>query len=357
MIPDVLLLAFQLLSSPAWLGLEGLLLLPWLRSVDLPSLPDLLPSSHPSVPQGRTPPSALAPAAPQRRRIPSLSLWDAPEAAVAKPFPSLPSFKECIPRSFCRQLQENNFLTRFRLKSLFRKFLQRFQRHTVGTGKLTAPDIMYKYLSTLEQLAPRFGSELFPVLALDTSSEGEKVQPNGIHPEHPVLAKEPAVTHEVLITGTSGIQWRAVPVEVGASRCHPSPIPLLLPVCSRSLPVDPGLPLFPAVGIDPFPSFPLQNSETSSPRGYFGGKNRNKELEPKGSAPAERDDPKWSQFCDFQEVTHIVVQDCRVSIHRQDNKCLVSGARSMGRDGKHKDLVHGRKWEFLLKSWNGLGRS
>ncbi|KAM9514158.1 non-receptor tyrosine-protein kinase TYK2 [Guaruba guarouba] len=186
------------------------------------------------------------------------------------------SFKECIPRSFCRQIQQNNFLTKFRMKNVFRKFLQRFQRHTVGTGKLTAQDIMYKYLATLEHLAPRFGSELFPVLSLDTASEGEKVQLNGTHPEHPLLPKERAVTHEVLITGTSGIQWRAVPIE---------------------------------------------NTETCSHRGYFGKKNRNKELEAKGSAP-ERDDPKWSHFCDFQEVTHIVVQGCRVSIHRQDNKCL-----------------------------------
>ncbi|XP_061300111.1 non-receptor tyrosine-protein kinase TYK2 [Pezoporus flaviventris] len=186
------------------------------------------------------------------------------------------SFKECIPRSFRRQIQQSSFVTRFRLRNVFRKFLQRFQRHTVSAGKLTPQDLMYKYLATLEHLAPRFGSELFPVLSLDTSSEGEKGQLNGIHPEHPVLPKEPGVTHEVLVTGTSGIQWRAVPVE---------------------------------------------STETSSHRGYFGRKSRTKELEPKGSAP-ERGDPKWSQFCDFQEVTHIVLRECRVSIHRQDNKCL-----------------------------------
>ncbi|XP_030331122.1 non-receptor tyrosine-protein kinase TYK2 isoform X2 [Strigops habroptila] len=186
------------------------------------------------------------------------------------------SFKECIPRSFCRQIQQNNFLTKFRMRNVFRRFLQRFQRHTVSSGKLTAQDIMYKYLATLEHLAPRFGSELFPVLSLDTSCEGEKVQLNGTHPEHPLLPKERPVTHEVLITGTSGIQWRAVPVE---------------------------------------------NTETFSHRGYFGRKTRNKELEAKGPAP-ERSDPKWAHFCDFQEVTHIVVRECRVSIHRQDNKCL-----------------------------------
>ncbi|KFO14133.1 Non-receptor tyrosine-protein kinase TYK2, partial [Balearica regulorum gibbericeps] len=181
------------------------------------------------------------------------------------------SFKDCIPRSFYRQIQQNNYLTKFRMKNVFKKFVQRFQRHTVSTGKLTVQDIMYKYLATLEHLAPRFGSELFPVLSLETSSEGEKVQlyVNGGHsqPEHghALLPKDRPVTHEVLVTGTNGIQWRPVPVEVG----------------------------------------------------------RNKELEAKGpTQPAERSEPKWAHFCDFREITHIVVKDCRVSINRQDNKCL-----------------------------------
>ncbi|KAM9610827.1 non-receptor tyrosine-protein kinase TYK2 isoform 1-T2 [Morphnus guianensis] len=194
------------------------------------------------------------------------------------------SFKDCIPRSFYRQIQQNNYLTKFRMKNVFKKFVQRFQRHTVSTGKLTVQDIMYKYLATLEHLAPRFGSELFPVLSLETSSEGEKVQlyVNGGHSqlEHgqALLPKDRPVTHEVLITGTTGIQWRPVPVE---------------------------------------------SIENFSHRGYFGRKSRNKELEPKGpTQPAERSEPKWVHFCDFREITHIVVKDCRVSINRQDNKCL-----------------------------------
>ncbi|XP_010292234.1 PREDICTED: non-receptor tyrosine-protein kinase TYK2 [Phaethon lepturus] len=196
------------------------------------------------------------------------------------------SFKDCIPRSFYRQIQQNNYLTKFRMKNIFKKFVQHFQRHTVSTGKLTVQDIMYKYLATLEHLAPRFGSELFPVLSLETSSEGEKVQlyVNGGHsqPEHghALLPKDRPVTHEVLVTGTSGIQWRPVPIEV-----------------------------------DPVENF--------SHRGYFGRKSRNKELEPKGPAqPVERSEPKWAHFCDFREITHIVIKDCRVSINRQDNKCL-----------------------------------
>ncbi|XP_009580479.1 PREDICTED: non-receptor tyrosine-protein kinase TYK2, partial [Fulmarus glacialis] len=194
------------------------------------------------------------------------------------------SFKDCIPRSFYRQIQQNNYLTKFRMKNVFKKFVQRFQRHTVSTGKLTVQDIMYKYLATLEHLAPRFGSELFPVLSLETSSEGEKVQlyVNGGHSQlehgHALLPKDRPVTHEVLVTGTSGIQWRPVPVE---------------------------------------------SIENFSHRGYFGRKSRNKELEPKGpTQPAEWSEPKWAHFCDFREITHIVIKDCRVSINRQDNKCL-----------------------------------
>ncbi|NXT47354.1 TYK2 kinase, partial [Pluvianellus socialis] len=66
-----------------------------------------------------------------------------------------------------------------------------------------------------------------------------------------------------------------------------------------------------------------QSAENFSHRGYFGRKNRTKELEPKGpTQPAEWSEAKWVQFCDFREITHIVVKDCRVSINRQDNKCL-----------------------------------
>ncbi|XP_009668573.1 non-receptor tyrosine-protein kinase TYK2 [Struthio camelus] len=194
------------------------------------------------------------------------------------------SFKDCIPRSFYRQIQQNNYLTKFRMKNVFKKFVQRFQRHTVSTGKLTEQDIMYKYLATLEHLAPRFGSELFSVLSLETSSEGEKVQLyiNGGHPPlehgHTLLPKDRPATHEVLVTGANGIQWRPVPVE---------------------------------------------SIENVSHRGYFGRKARNKEAEPKGlNQPVERNEPKWVQFCDFREITHIVIKDCRVSINRQDNKCL-----------------------------------
>lgn len=193
------------------------------------------------------------------------------------------SFKDCIPRSFYRQIQQNNYLTKFRMKTVFKKFVQRFQRHTVSAGKLTEQDVMYKYLATLEHLAPRFGSELFPVLSLETSSEGEKapLYVNGGHAQaehgHALLPRDPPATHEVLVTGTSGIQWRPVPPE---------------------------------------------SVEAVSHRGYFGRKSRSKEPEPRGPRQAEPSEPKWSHFCHFREITHVVIKDCRVSINRQDNQCL-----------------------------------
>ncbi|NXY79614.1 TYK2 kinase, partial [Glareola pratincola] len=66
-----------------------------------------------------------------------------------------------------------------------------------------------------------------------------------------------------------------------------------------------------------------QSVENFSHRGYFGRKSKTKELEPKGPTQlVERKEAKWVHFCDFREITHIVVKDCRVSINRQDNKCL-----------------------------------
>nr|XP_041567721.1 non-receptor tyrosine-protein kinase TYK2 isoform X1 [Taeniopygia guttata] len=184
------------------------------------------------------------------------------------------SFKDCIPRSFRRQIQQNNFLTRFRMKNVFRRFLRRFQRHTVAAGGLTERDVMYKYLATLEQLAPRFGSEVFPVISLETAAEGETGPPGAAgscaEPEPP---RDRPVTHHVLVTGTGGIQWR--------------------PVAGES-------------------------TESFSQRGYFGRKSRKKEPE----AAPERSEPPWRRFCDFREITHVVVKDARISIHRQDNECL-----------------------------------
>lgn len=95
-------------------------------------------------------------------------------------------------------------------------------------------------------------------------------------------------------------------------------------------------PLFPTL------HFALQSVEVISHRGYFGRRSRRKEPEP--PAPPE---PPWVHFCDFQEITHIVIEERRVSVHRQDNKCMVSAA--VGRGGGCTLLG------FLGRDWMDLG--
>uniref|UniRef100_A0A673C5E6 Tyrosine-protein kinase n=1 Tax=Sphaeramia orbicularis TaxID=375764 RepID=A0A673C5E6_9TELE len=74
---------------------------------------------------------------------------------------SLFSFLRCIPRSFAKHISKDNFLTKIRIRRVFADFVRTFQQHTVDKGRLGAQEIMYKYISTLEHLAPRFGTETF----------------------------------------------------------------------------------------------------------------------------------------------------------------------------------------------------
>uniref|UniRef100_A0A8C7BY69 Tyrosine-protein kinase n=1 Tax=Neovison vison TaxID=452646 RepID=A0A8C7BY69_NEOVI len=163
------------------------------------------------------------------------------------------SFKDCIPRSFQLQIRRHNALTRLRLRNIFRRFVRAFQ-----PGHVSQQVVMVKYLATLEQLAPRFGTERLPVCHLELLSPPEP---------GPELATGPP-THEVLVTGTGGIQWRPVRAEV--SRV---PLPTKAPAA--------------------------------------------------GDQPADRpQEALWTYFCDFQDITHVVLKECHVSVHCQDNKSL-----------------------------------
>lgn len=124
------------------------------------------------------------------------------------------SFKDCIPRSFRQQIRQYDAFTRLRLRIIFRRFLHAFQ-----PGSLSQHVVMVKYLATLERLAPRFGTERVPVCRLEllAQAEGEPcyIQDSAQAPGDPKLksAVEPP-THEVLVTGTGGIQWRPIQTEV-----------------------------------------------------------------------------------------------------------------------------------------------
>uniref|UniRef100_A0A4W6BTP8 Tyrosine-protein kinase n=1 Tax=Lates calcarifer TaxID=8187 RepID=A0A4W6BTP8_LATCA len=103
-------------------------------------------------------------------------------------------FQRCIPRSFSKLISKGNVLTRFRIERVFADFVRTFQQHTVDKGRLGTQEIMYKYISTLEHLAPRFGTETFSVSHLEHREDGDGAP----------------TTHEIMVSGTKGIQWRKV---------------------------------------------------------------------------------------------------------------------------------------------------
>nr|XP_035142354.2 non-receptor tyrosine-protein kinase TYK2 isoform X12 [Callithrix jacchus] len=189
------------------------------------------------------------------------------------------SFKDCIPHSFRRQIRQHNALTRLRLRNVFRRFLRDFQ-----PGCLSQQMVMVKYLATLERLAPRFGTEHMPVchLRLLDQAEGEPcyIRDSGEAPTDP--GPESAAgppTHEVLVTGTGGIQWW--PVQEEGS---------------------------------------IRGSGSNLQASLSGKKAKaHKAIAQPADKPRE---PPRVYFCDFRDITHVVLKERRVSIHRQDNKCL-----------------------------------
>uniref|UniRef100_G1RNJ0 Tyrosine-protein kinase n=1 Tax=Nomascus leucogenys TaxID=61853 RepID=G1RNJ0_NOMLE len=194
------------------------------------------------------------------------------------------SFKDCIPRSFRRHIRQHSALTRLRLRNVFRRFLRDFQ-----PGRLSQQMVMVKYLATLERLAPRFGTERVPVchLRLLAQAEGEPcyIRDSGEAPTDP--GPESAAgppTHEVLVTGTGGIQWWPVQEEVNKEEA----------------------------------------SSGSSGRNLQASLSGKKAKAHKAvGQPADRpQEPLWAYFCDFRDITHVVLKERSVSIHRQDNKCL-----------------------------------
>lgn len=78
-------------------------------------------------------------------------------------------------------------------------------------GQLGIQDIMNKYISTLENLAPRFGSENFLVYHLNVRKDGggsssfsHTTHAQGVSKD----SFEARNTHEIMVTGTEGVQWR-----------------------------------------------------------------------------------------------------------------------------------------------------
>ena len=94
---------------------------------------------------------------------------------------------------------------------MFSDFVRTFQKHTVGIGRLGSQEVMYKYISTLEYLAPRFGTETFAVshLELRSDDEGRGTYLNSTHAQGATAVSfRTNVTHEIMVSGCKGIQWR-----------------------------------------------------------------------------------------------------------------------------------------------------
>ncbi|EHB03336.1 Non-receptor tyrosine-protein kinase TYK2 [Heterocephalus glaber] len=191
------------------------------------------------------------------------------------------SFTRCIPRSFRQQIRQYNMLTRLRLRSVFRRFLHAFQ-----PNHLSQQVVMVKYLATLEHLAPRFGAECIPVHHLELLFQADRepcyIRDSGQPPEADPMSAPGPPTHEVLVTGTRGIQWRPVQPESSSAN----------------------------------------GSDSWNPKARLPGKKASAHEEA-GKQPVDKpQEPSWTYFCDFQDITHVVLKECRISIHRQDNKCL-----------------------------------
>uniref|UniRef100_G3PKV8 Tyrosine-protein kinase n=1 Tax=Gasterosteus aculeatus aculeatus TaxID=481459 RepID=G3PKV8_GASAC len=186
------------------------------------------------------------------------------------------SFLHCIPRSFAKQISKDNFLTKLRIRRVFREFVRTFQQHTVDKGRLGAQEIMYRYIATLEHLAPRFGSETFPVSQLELRDDGIESSSYSNSTRYEGAPEDDFIgpaTHEVLVSGTKGVRWRPVSEQKAQANTY------------------------------------LRND-------YMKTKKQ------PSSQPSENTTDKWTSFCDFREITHIAITGTNVCISTLDNRCL-----------------------------------
>ncbi|KAJ7992515.1 hypothetical protein DPEC_G00279470 [Dallia pectoralis] len=185
------------------------------------------------------------------------------------------NFLHCIPRSFSKNIATDNLLTKIRIRRVFADFVKTFQQHTMGVGRLGPQEVMYKYLSTLEHLAPNYGTETFPVLHLEQRKDrgdGGSTQAHGASDSDNF---GPPATYEVTVSGICGIQWRKIVVQKAKENNY--------------------------FGND-----------------YFGNRKSVKKTPKEVPSPPNTLTP----FCDFPEISHISITGASVSIIKQDNFSL-----------------------------------
>ncbi|XP_040917883.1 non-receptor tyrosine-protein kinase TYK2 isoform X2 [Toxotes jaculatrix] len=189
------------------------------------------------------------------------------------------SFRQCIPRSFAKLISKDNILTKIRIQRVFTEFVRTFQQHTVDQGRLGTQEIMYKYISTLEHLAPNFGTETFPVSHMELREDGAGSSSYSSTTHAEGVSKDnftaPA-THEIMVSGTKGIQWRKVCGQKAQANSY------------------------------------LRNDYVNYMR-----KTKQESIQ-----PSENTRNNWTSFCDFPEITHIAINGANVCISTQDNNCM-----------------------------------
>uniref|UniRef100_A0A667XWN7 Tyrosine-protein kinase n=1 Tax=Myripristis murdjan TaxID=586833 RepID=A0A667XWN7_9TELE len=188
-------------------------------------------------------------------------------------------FLRCIPRSFSKHISRDNFLIKIRIRRVFADFVRTFQQHTVDQGRLSSQEVMYKYISTLEHLAPRFGVEIFPVSHLELRKDGDGSS-SYLSTTHAIGDAGDSfgapVTHEIMVSGTKGIQWRKVSGQKAQENSY------------------------------------LRPGDTDYMR-----KAKQQPSQSNANTPNN-----WTSFCDFAEISHIAITRANVCISKQDNHSM-----------------------------------
>uniref|UniRef100_A0A8C2JKW6 Tyrosine-protein kinase n=1 Tax=Cyprinus carpio TaxID=7962 RepID=A0A8C2JKW6_CYPCA len=159
-------------------------------------------------------------------------------------------YKNYIPKVLYKSIRHRNILTRLRIANVFKVFLEEFTRNTVQGNKIKTHDLKVKYMSTLETLTKNFGQEVFEPSSLIIHENEQMITDS---------SSAAGVHYKIRVSGTSGIHWCKVPIEV-----------------------------------------------------------RSKKLSKVASHDAEED--RWTLFSDFNEITHLLIKYSMVTIHKQDNK-------------------------------------
>ncbi|KAJ3598821.1 hypothetical protein NHX12_032785 [Muraenolepis orangiensis] len=125
------------------------------------------------------------------------------------------SYKRFIPESLNQKIKQRNMLTRLRIGSVFKKFLQEFNQRTVQDSNITLYDLKIKYLATLESLTRDLGGETLEPASLSVSQDGDVSNGDyhGYYKQGQVQDPSPESSYgmQVQVTGITGISWRKKP--------------------------------------------------------------------------------------------------------------------------------------------------